>query len=367
VAKAAVRGLLGLLGADALTFLAARTSNMYEPASVFPPSKAEVHDPGASDVELYVVRAPRDHHSGLMFVTPQASWVLDLALAGTFAALLPVVSDGAATAKNFAVVGYYSPQDHAKWRPAWERSGPSVATVSAELCRRVTRYVVDVLGPTFSRYVLFGQAATPVLSAAGGVETQSAVVFSDASTSDRLPQGVFEWLYYEQGVDVGLFPVTRFVLSSAGPPTRVGDRDPGLLAWARDVAVHEPAISDVSGREVDAAHRVLTELCKSAVDPLRYVASLEPGTGKQRWWKVAPGKVVVVDAQYNVRGVGGPSARRRRWTRRKTTVVVASCVAVAVLAVVFGAVYGTTEALRRRGGPDLSGIQLLALERAVGR
>lgn len=340
---------------------------MYEPVSVFPPSKAEVHNPGTSDVELHVVRVPGDRHSGLMFVTPQASWVLDLALAGTFAAMLPVVCDGAATAKNFVVVGYYPPHDHSKWSLGWERTGPPVATVSAEVSRLITRYVVDVLGPTFSRFVLFGQAATPIISAAGGVETQSTVIFSEASTSDRLPQGVFEWLYYEQGVDVGLFPITRFILLSSGPPTRVDDNDPGLLAWARGVAVHETAISNVSGREVNRAHRVMTELCTSAVDPLKYVASLEPVTLKQRWWKVAPGVVVVVNARYNVRGVGGATARRRRWTRRKTTVVVASCVAAAVLAVVFGAVYGTHETLRRRGGPELSVIQLLALERAVTR
>jgi hypothetical protein len=344
---------------------------MYDPVPVFPPSKAKVHDPGTSEVDLYVARVPGDRHSGLMFVTPQASWVLDLAVAGTFAALLPVVCDGAATAKNFAVVGYYPPGDHAHWRTGWERSGPAdgppVATVSADMSRRIARYVVDVFGPSFPRYVLIGQAATPVLSAAGGVETQSAVVFSEASASDRLPQSVLEWLYYEQGVDVRLFPVTRFVLSSSDPPTQVSNKDPGLLAWARDVAVHEAALSEVSGREVDRAHRLMGELRGSAVDPLAYVASIERTTREQRWWRVAPGTLVVVDAQYNVRGIGAAPARRRRWTRRKTTVVVASCVAVAVLAVVFGAVYGTHETLRRRGGLDLSGIQLQALERAVAR
>lgn len=279
---------------------------------IFPPNLAsksfKIHKP-TSEVTLYTcrtnlfgVKAFGDYglyHSGLLFKTSDATWVIDLAIAGSFARLIPFLKNQEVTIDNPIILEYYSPETMAKWGPYWNDKGNPVCTISPSQYEKLIDTILNNIGPKYDKYVLFSVTAKPYYTIEDNEDKVVSTIFASDNTCDKLPMRCYEWLHQEYGTEIKPFTITRLALTTPQDPIPINNmKDPGLVKYTQEIQQFVNILSSIHTKDVQQAIKIFQEIMaqKNDFNYFEYVLALNNTTNTQQWYKL-PTRDVSISAE----------------------------------------------------------------------
>lgn len=279
---------------------------------IFPPNKAvtplNIHKPTTpvtlytSRTNLFGVKAFGNYglyHSGLFFKTSDATWVIDLAIEGGFANLIPSVKNGEVIMTNPIILEYYSPESKQKWGPYWSDIGNPVCTISPSQYEKLIDTILNNIGPKYPKYLLFGISAKPYYTIEDDQDKIVSTIYASDNTCDKLPMRCYEWLNEEYGTEIKPFAITRLTLTTPQDPVPINNmKDPGLVNYANKMQYLIQIFGKISNKDPAGIYNILTELMKTegGFDYFEYVYALNNKTDAPQWYKL-PTRDVSISAE----------------------------------------------------------------------
>jgi len=286
-----------------------KSSTDPDPIIIFPSDKKPLIAKPDGPVDLYVCRTDVFgskllgdrglYHSGLLFEYGNTSWVIDLSIKGSMAALIPqLTNDGKVIVDNPIVLEYYSPESANSWQPYWDNKGTKICTISSSLYNKLIDYILNTFAPFYNRYIPFGITNKPFYYISGNEDKIDSTIYAIDNTCDKLPMRCFEWLQKEHGVTSLPFPVTRLVLSVDEKPIPITNmKDTGLVAYTKMMQNYVQAFEKIHRKDPSSFINIIDLLTRTEeTNILEYVLSLDNVTQKPQWYKL-PNTDVSISAE----------------------------------------------------------------------
>jgi hypothetical protein len=281
---------------------------------IFPPnlvkSSFSIHKPTTpvtlytSRTNLFGVKSLGDYglyHSGLLFKTSDATWVIDLAIEGNFANILPYLDDQKKSVKidNLIILEYYSPETKQKWGSYWNDIGDPVCTISPSQYEKLIDTILKNIGPKYNKYLLFSITAKPYYTIEDNQDKIISTIFASDNTCDKLPMRCYEWLNQEYGIEIKPFAITRLALTTPQDPIPINDmKDPGLVKYTQEIQQYVGILSSLHNKDVNGLIKIYREIMaqKNDFNYFEYVLALNNTTNTQQWYKL-PTRDVSISAE----------------------------------------------------------------------